>query len=35
MAVMTNFTKAQLDLREPVQDSDHFVPGSSLKVLPF
>jgi nucleoid-associated protein YgaU len=35
MAVTTNFTKAQLDLREPVQDQDHFVAGSSLKVLNF
>lgn len=35
MPLATNFTKAQLDLREPVQDDDHFVAGSSLKLLQF
>jgi len=35
VALATNFTKAQIDLREPMQEKDHFVAGSSLKLLQF
>jgi len=34
-APTTKLAKAQLDLREPVQDGKHYKPGSSLKVVRF
>jgi nucleoid-associated protein YgaU len=35
VALTTTYTKAQLDLREPVADDGHFVAGGSIKTLKF
>ena len=35
MAVVSNLAKAQLELREPIQDGDHFVAGFPISILRF